>query len=439
MASTITTPSLAQRLGDPQLDIVDVRPMAAYNGWRLRGESRGGHIPGAFACPLKWMTTLELSELGQFLASKGLRRDRSIVICGYTGGEVITAATILSELRYETVSVLDMFLAEWAADSSLPLTRLFNYEKLIHPEWLHRLIDGSSVETLRDNGFAVFHVNSGSPEQYASAHIPTAAYLDTNVLESAPLWNRRSKDELLDALRTHGITHDRTVVLYGRDSPSALLESGSAGEAGQITATRAAVILMYAGVKDVRVLDGGLDAWLEAGFEVETEECHPTPIRDFGARVPARPEYLIDTSQVKALMADPSGILVSVRSWAEYIGETSGYDYVVPRGRIAGAVWGRAGSDAHHMQHYRNVDNTMRSYTEIEAVWQAAGIIPDKNIAFYCGTGWRASEAFFCAYLMGWERIAVYDGGWFEWSQDESNPVELGPPKDYEGPTSEGI
>ena len=47
-----------------------------------------------------------------------------------------------------------------------------------------------------------------------------------------------------------------------------------------------------------------------------------------------------------------------------------------------------------------------------------AGITPDKRVAFYCGTGWRTSETWFYAYLMGWDRIAVYNGGWFEWSQD---------------------
>src|SRR5437773_825026 len=54
---------------------------------------------------------------------------------------------------------------------------------------------------------------------------------------------------------------------------------------------------------------------------------------------------------------------------------------------------------------------------------------PDKCVAFYCGTGWRASETWCYAYLMGWPRIAVYDGGWFEWSQDPiSNPIEVGVP-----------
>jgi thiosulfate/3-mercaptopyruvate sulfurtransferase len=80
------------------------------------------------------------------------------------------------------------------------------------------------------------------------------------------------------------------------------------------------------------------------------------------------------------------------------------------------------------MEDFRNVDNTMRSYHEITANWRAWGITPDKRVAFSCGTGWRASEAFFYAHLMGWQRISVYDGGWYEWSTDPSNPVQSGEP-----------
>ena len=81
------------------------------------------------------------------------------------------------------------------------------------------------------------------------------------------------------------------------------------------------------------------------------------------------------------------------------------------------------------MQNYRNPDNTMREYHEIESNWREVGITADKRIAFYCGTGWRASETLFYAYLLGWDQIAVYDGGWFEWSKDSSNPVETGIPQ----------
>ncbi|HEV8281819.1 MAG TPA: rhodanese-like domain-containing protein, partial [Candidatus Limnocylindrales bacterium] len=122
--------------------------------------------------------------------------------------------------------------------------------------------------------------------------------------------------------------------------------------------------------------------------------------------------------------------LVSVRTWREHIGSVSGYNYIGTAGRIKGDVWGNCGSDAYHMQHYRNVDNTMRTYPEITANWAEAGITPDKWVAFYCGTGWRASETWFYAYLQGWPRIAVYDGGWFEWSQDPANnPIEIGEPQ----------
>ena len=112
----------------------------------------------------------------------------------------------------------------------------------------------------------------------------------------------------------------------------------------------------------------------------------------------------------------------------------SGYNYIGPAGRIKGDVWGNCGTDAYHMQHYRNVDNTMRAYPEITANWETAGITADKWVAFYCGTGWRASETWFYAWLQDWPRIAVYDGGWFEWSQDPiANPIEVGDPTATEG------
>jgi len=55
--TTISTTELRDRLEDPTLTIVDVRPLAAYNGWRLEDEPRGGHIPGATAFPADWLPT----------------------------------------------------------------------------------------------------------------------------------------------------------------------------------------------------------------------------------------------------------------------------------------------------------------------------------------------------------------------------------------------
>jgi 3-mercaptopyruvate sulfurtransferase SseA len=428
VAKSISTTELAQQLGNPALVVIDVRPMAAYNGWKLQGEARGGHIRGAVAFPLSWTDATEAAGVKTLMESKGITRDKTVVVYGYTRDDSAAMISALRDLGYENVLAYEAGLAEWAAHDNLPMARLANYERLVHPEWVHSLINGQNAEASSGKGFGIFHVSFGVPGDYEKGHIPGAMHLDTNALESAPSWNRLSDKDLEAALLAHGITHEKTIVLYGSTSNPDAEKAQPEPSAGQIAAARAAAILMYAGVEDLRLLDGGFDAWVSAGYEVETEGHKPTPAEAFGVQVPGHPDYIIDIEEAKALLDDPGGVLVSVRSWPEFIGETSGYDYIGPRGRIAGAVWGNAGSDAYHMRHYRNVDNTMRNYHEIEANWRDAGITPDKRVAFYCGTGWRASETFFYAYLMGWEHVAVYDGGWLEWSQDASNPIEIGEP-----------
>ena len=61
--TTISTTELRDRLDDPSLTIVDVRTLAAYNGWRRNGEARGGHIPGAVAFPAVWLETVDEPEI----------------------------------------------------------------------------------------------------------------------------------------------------------------------------------------------------------------------------------------------------------------------------------------------------------------------------------------------------------------------------------------
>ncbi len=167
--------------------------------------------------------------------------------------------------------------------------------------------------------------------------------------------------------------------------------------------------MMYAGVKDVRILNGSIAAWSNDGYPLSREAVRPSPVSDFGTTVPARPEIFIDTARARTLLASDQANLVSVRSWNEFIGKVSGYHYIFKRGRIPGALFGNCGSDAYHMENYRNPDLTTREYHEIKAMWERSKITPDRFNAFYCGTGWRASEAYLNAYVMGWEDIAVYD------------------------------
>jgi thiosulfate/3-mercaptopyruvate sulfurtransferase len=430
--ATITTAELRDRLHDPNLTIVDVRPLAAYNGWRLDGESRGGHIPGAVAFPAAWISSVDAPEVDRLFLSKGLAAGRDVVVYGTAPEDVATVNARLAELEVEGVRVLAAGWPAWAADPELPIERLPKYDKLVHIDWLRRVLDGQTPESPPAERFALFHVNFGVPEEYAEGHIPGAVYLDTNWLEDPADWNRRSPEVLDSALRSLGITSDTTVVVYGRDTEGDANEKWPGRRAGQIAATRALMILRYAGVDDVRLLDGGYDWWVQAGFELESINRDPTPVPAFGVQIPLRPEVIVDIDEAKAILADAQGAaLVSVRTWKEHIGKVSGYNYIGPAGRIAGDVWGNCGTDAYHMQHYRNVDNTMRAYPEIAANWAEAGISAEKWVAFYCGTGWRASETWFYAYLQDWPRIAVYDGGWFEWSQDPiNNPIEVGEPQD---------
>ena len=427
---TISTTELRDRLSDPGLAIVDARPLTGYNGWRLADEARGGHIPGAISFPSAWLTSVDAPEIQRILDEKGLLPGREVVVYGIDGDDAGAVAARLAERGIENVRVYAEGIAAWAADASLPLERMAKYDRLVHIDWLREILAGRRPEAAPEGKFLLFHVNFGVPEEYAEGHIPGALYLDTNRLEDPADWNRRSPEALETALRELGITNDTTVVVYGRDTEGEANEKWPGRRAGQIAATRALMILRYAGVDDVRLLDGGYDWWVRTGNPLETVIREPSPVASFGVQVPLRPEVIVDIDEAKQILADREGAaLVSIRTWREHIGNVSGYNYIGPAGRIKGDVWGNCGTDAYHMQHYRNVDNTMRAYPEIVANWAEAHITPDKWVAFYCGTGWRASETWFYAYLQGWERIAVYDGGWFEWSQDPiNNPIEIGDP-----------
>src|SRR5687767_11183809 len=88
----ISTDELRDRLGDPTLTIVDVRPLAAYNGWRLRGEPRGGHVPGAVAFPAEWLRTVDAPEVERLLRAKGIEAGRPVVLYGYGPDETVPLA-----------------------------------------------------------------------------------------------------------------------------------------------------------------------------------------------------------------------------------------------------------------------------------------------------------------------------------------------------------
>ncbi len=193
-APTISTDELARRFDAPGLTIVDLRPLHAFNGWRLDGESRGGHIPGAVALPCSWLDGAEDAELERLLNSKGIHADQEIVLYDHDATDAPSLRDRLAGAGYANVRSYGSGWQEWASDSALPVEQLPNYSRLVHVSWLEQLLGGGTPEAAPSGSYLLFHVNFGVPEEYEENHITGALYLDTNRLEDPADWNRRSPE-----------------------------------------------------------------------------------------------------------------------------------------------------------------------------------------------------------------------------------------------------
>ena len=427
----LLTHQMIELLDNSDVKIIDVRPVDAYNGWKLQGEIRGGHIEGAKSLPVKWTDYMDWIEV---VRHKQILPEDRIVVYGYTPDQSQKVAKLFQKAGYLEVSVYNGFLNDWAANDEHPMQQMNRYKHLVYPQWIKTVLDGRTPPEHSGGKTVICHAHYRNRNAYLTGHIPGAIDMDTLALEAPETWNRRSPADLKGALEQHGITSDTTVVLYGKYMDPDNDDEFPGSAAGHIGAIRCAFIMMYAGVKDVRILNGGFQSWKDAGFEISSRDEPKKPVADFGQIIPGNLELAVDVSEAKVMIRSSDADLVCVRSYPEYIGQVSGYNYIEPRGRIPGAVFGNCGSDAYHMENYRNVDHTTREYHEIKNIWQDSGITADKHLAFYCGTGWRGSEAWLNAWLMGWPRVSVFDGGWFEWSSDPNNPVGTGEPASSEEP-----
>lgn len=313
---------------------------------------------------------------------------------------------------------------------------LEHYEMYVYPQWVEELAEGGRPDTWEGETFQIVEVSLSSEEgEYDKGHIPGAVNVNADVLNHIPgpraladyevipleeqfkFWNRPSDEEIQKTLEELGITKDTTVVLYGTT-------------AATTAAARAGLIMKYAGVEDVRLLNGGKTLWALEGRAWDTKKHKPQTV-EFGAEVPANPDVFYDYEEELAAVNGKEAAIASIRSWEEYLGNVSGYTYIGEAGDIAGSRFGYAGSDPYSMEDFRNVDNTMFNYEEIAKRWALWGITPDREVVFHCGTGWRASETYFYALAMGWEDIHVYDGGWYEWHKRQGSPrKEKGLPAD---------
>lgn len=315
---------------------------------------------------------------------------------------------------------------EPVVDTDFPASGTANHEALVSAHWVKQVLD------FQESGFRlpcpatcpaagriiVLEAGWGELEQardYRAGHLPGAVYFNTDDVETGyPTWRLREPPELQRAIGRAGIDTETTVIVYGRKL---------------IAAARIWWVLKYAGVADIRLMDGGFAAWEAAGYPVDREIPKPVPAAFAG---PVADHWLATTDYVREHLASQRIILADVRSSAEYAGRTSGYSYLDARGRIPTAISIGDGDD--NARQYVQRDGRLRPPMGILEEWHRVGLKPagsgtmfEKEVIFYCGGGWRSSVAFFYAWLAGFENIRNYSDGWGGWSTDyHRDPTEAG-------------
>lgn len=262
MAQSLTFAQLQQHQGT----VIDTRASAFYNGWPQTLSGPSGHEPAALNLSASWLNVMSDEQLAGWAKQHNLTSASVIALYGSDADNQAVKAR-LNNAGYSAVSTLGD-----ALQTPARLQRLPHFEQLVYPQWIHQLQQGKKVAAPPTGDFKIIEAAWGAPKFYLLNHIPGADYIDTNEVESEPLWNKVSDDKLKAMLAKHGIRHDTTVILYGRDV---------------YAAARVAQIMLYAGVKDVRILDGGWKAWSDANLPVERgTPARVKPANDFGAPIP---------------------------------------------------------------------------------------------------------------------------------------------------------
>lgn len=285
----------------------------------------------------------------------------------------------------------------------------------VSPDWVQSVIDGNQEES---EDYMILECAWGTVDDamaYKEGHIKGAFHMNTDDIESDEYWNIRTPEEIKELLSAYGITKDTTVICYSDNGTS------SADD-------RIALTLLWAGVENVKCLDGGMEAWTKSGYTVEKEINTPAASeKDFGTEIPAHPEYIMSIDEVKARhdAKDENFKLVSIRSKDEFLGKTSGYGYIDRAGEPEGAIWGHDTDDGS----YTNEDGTTVGIDVLKGYLEESGASVDNELSFYCGTGWRAAIPFLICYENGMTNMTMYDGGWYQWQMDDTLPVQVGDPQ----------
>jgi thiosulfate/3-mercaptopyruvate sulfurtransferase len=254
---------------------------------------------------------------------------------------------------------------------------------------------------LNDKDLVVLQVGF-SRNEYKYAHLPTARFVWFNSLAvSNPNLNTEmpSAEEGKKVLEELGVEKNTKIVVVF---------------AGQnvTTTTRIILALSYFGFGDqTSLLDGGLELWKSEGRPISKD----TPIiKKTSLTIHVDPTVITDADWVKEHLSTPNTIIVDARSKNFYDGNGGG---VARQGHIKGAK---------SLPFTNIVDSTnkIKSITELQKLFDDAGIPKGSTVVTYCHVGQQATLVYYAAKYLGYN-AKVYDGCFEDWNvRDDSYPVE---------------
>lgn len=256
-------------------------------------------------------------------------------------------------------------------------------------------------------------VPDGRPA-YRGGHVPGAVYvdLDTELAgHGTPAEGRHPLPDIGDlqaAARRWGVSEGTPVVVYD--------------DGGNLAAARAWWLLRWAGVRDVRILDGGLGAWRAEGLPSATGDHLPEP-----GDVNLTPGHLPTIDSDGAAVLAEGGVLLDVRAPERYSGRTEPVD---PRaGHIPGAINAPTGENLAADGRFLPAEELRRRFEVVleGTVHRGAALEDGTPVGVYCGSGVTASHTVAALALIG-VRARLYPGSWSAWSNQPERPAATSGP-----------